>query len=608
MIDHPTFRIGELLMNKKTVCRCLPCLLSAGLAYLSAFVLSLMVLFAGSYPNPDKLQPLALLTNSGFQIMCFVLMMVFYRIYSLFFSKKRPFQPGALILSAFFSLFFIVGTCQSVSENTFFSVPFLGLPGTALQYGVCLFFFYVAILLIYEKTEEISGRPEKISTERSRKNLLFSGTAFLLVMWLPYLIAFFPGSLCYDARAQLMQIWGDAPLSNHNPIFDTLVYGALYNLGSFLGRTDNAGVFVIILFQWLLLGSVLGYCVQTVYDITGRPTIRYLLLVFFALNPTFGAAVQVVLKDTVHLAAFVLYYCMLLRLVLLPEEKGQLAKTAVVCMLALLTRKASLPYVVLAGLMTAWYLRKTTGKKLLIVTVSASALFLVCENVMLPLLHVQEAPSRELYSLFIQNVAYITKNHHQELAAHELETIDRLIGLEAILTKYDPNLADPLKNSFTESGTDLLKLNLHLACQYPMDAVRGLLTLCWKYYFPFCSGRAYLYAYMAEVDHLGRNIYFAFPLLQKLASLYVHAWANVPVISLLMGPGFYVWILLFTAMRIARKKQKALIPLMIPLILLTVGLFLTPVNGENRYAYPVITMAPVFLFLSCCSSAPGKSE
>ena len=242
------------------------------------------------------------------------------------------------------------------------------------------------------------------------------------------------------------------------------------------------------------------------------------------------------------------------------------------------------------------------------VTVSASALFLVCENVMLPLLHVQEAPSRELYSLFIQNVAYITKNHHQELAAHELETIDRLIGLEAILTKYDPNLADPLKNSFTESGTELLALNMQLALRYPMDAVRGLLTLCWKYYFPFCSGRAYLYAYMAEVDHLGRNIYFAFPLLQKLASLYVHAWANVPVISLLMGPGFYVWILLFTAMRIARKKQKALIPLMIPLILLTVGLFLTPVNGENRYAYPVITMAPVFLFLSCCSSAPGKSE
>ena len=595
-------------MNKKLVCRCWPCLLSAGLAFLSAFVLCLLVLFAGSYPDASKLQPLALLTNSGFQILCFVLMTVFYRIYSLFFSKKRPFQPGALILAAFFSLFFIVGTCQSVSENTFFSVPFFGLPGAAMQYAAALIFFYAAILLVYEKTEALSGLPSRIGRERSRKYLYFSGTAFLLLMWLPYLIAFFPGSLCYDARAQLMQIWGDAPLSNHNPIFDTLIYGALYNLGSFLGRSDNAGVFAIILFQWLLLGSVLGYCVQTVYDINSRPMIRYLLLIFFALNPMFGSAVQVVLKDTVHLAAFVLYYCMLLRLALLPEEKGQLAKTAVLCLLALLTRKASLPYVVLAGLMTAWYLRKTTGKQLLTVTVLATALFLVCENLMLPLLHVQEAPSRELYSLFIQNVAYITRNHHLELAAHDLETIDRLIGLESILTKYDPNLADPLKNSFTESGTELLMLNMQLALRYPMDAVRGLLTGCWKYYFPFCSGRAYLYAYMAEVDHLGRNIYFAFPLLQKLASLYVHALANVPVISLLMGPGFYVWMLLFTAMRTIRTKQKALISLMIPLILLTVGLFLTPVNGENRYAYPVIAMAPVFLFLSFCPVAPKTSE
>ena len=589
-------------MDKKLVYRIGPYMLHAALAFLSAFVLGILLIFAGSYPSLHPLQPISLLTNAGFQVICFLLTPVFYWVFSRFFSKKRPFRVDALITAAFFSFSFIVGFCQSVSESTYFCVPFFGIPGAVLQFAFVFLFFYAAVILIDEKTEELSGQINPIAETRNRRYLFLSGILFLLVMWIPYLIAFFPGSLCYDARAQLMQIWGMSPFSNHNPIFDTVVYGALYNAGSLLFRTDNAGVFAIILFQWLLLGSVLGYCAQTAYDITRRPVVRYVLLFFFAVNPIFGSAVQVVLKDTFHLAVFVLYYCMLLRMVFLPEEKGQLPKIAVLCLLALLTRKASLPYVVLAGALTAWHLRRTTGKKLLVITVAVSVLFFACENLMLPLLNVEEAPSRELYSLFIQNIAYITRSHYQELTAFELESIDALIGLDNILTKYDPDLADPLKNIFTGSGGELLKLNVKLACRYPLDALKGLLTVCWKYYFPFSSGRAYIYPYMAEVDHLGKNIYYTFPMLQKLATLYVHAWANVPVLSLLIGPGLYSWMLLFTAMRTIRNRQWSVLPLIIPLIILTAGLLLTPVNGENRYAYPVITMAPMFLFLSCFSS------
>ena len=569
------------------------------MAYLCAFVLGLLLVFAGSCPDPAKLQPIALLQNAGFQVICFLLTPVFYLIFSRFFSEKPSFRLGALVVSGFFSLFFLVGTCQNISGSEYFFVPFFGVPGALVQYAAVFFFFYVSVILLDEKAEKLSAPAGKIGDSRSGKSMLLSGILFLLMMWIPWLIAFFPGSLCYDARAQLMQIWGMAPLSNHNPIFDTVIYGIFYNIGAFLGRTDTAGVFAVILFQWLLLGFALGCCAQTAYDLTGRPLVRNALLLFFAVNPIFGSALLVILKDTVHLSVFVLYYCMLLRMALLPEEKGQLLKTGLLCLLALLTRKASLPYVVLAGVMTAWYLRRTAGKKLFLLILAVSGFFLACENLLLPLLRVEAAPSRELYSLFIQNVAYITRNHAQQLTAQELEAIDRLIGLENILTSYDPDLADPLKNIFTGPGSELVKLNLQLACKYPLDAVRGLLTGCWKYYYPFTSGRAYIYAYMAEVDHLGKNIFYAFPMLQNLATWYVHGWANAPVLSLLIGPGLYTWMLLFTAMRVVRKKQWSVLVLMIPLVLLTAGLLLTPVNGENRYAYPVITLAPVFFLLNC---------
>lgn len=591
----------ELLMDKKRIRQVIPYLLSAGMAFFCAFVLGIFLIFAGCCPDLSKLSPITLLSNSGFQILCLMLLPVFYWVFSRFFLKKRPFRAGALVLAALFSVFFIVGFCQDVSQSTYFSVPIFGILGTALQFAAALIFFYAAIVLVDEKTETLSTDTGIACEYRSRKSMLLSGITCLLVLWIPYLIAFFPGSLCYDAQRQLMQVFGIKPLSNHNPIFDTVLYGILYNAGSFVGRTDNAGMFAITLFQWLLLGFSLGYCVQTVYDITRRPVVRYILLGFFGLNPLFGGAVQVMLKDTVHLAFFVLYYSMLLRMILLPQEKGQLIKTAVLCLLALLTRKASLPYVFLAGLMTAWQLRKTTGKKLLIATVAVAVCFFAFENLLLPLLNVEEAPSRELYSLFVQNVAYIVRNHQQELTAFELETVDRLIGLEKILTDYNPNLADPLKNGFAGPGEELLRLNWALACKYPMDALRGVLTVCWQYYYPFTNGSAYIYAYMAEVNVLGKDIHYVFPTLQKLATWYAHAWANVPVLSLLIGPGLYSCALMFTAMRIGRKKQRHLLPLVLPLIILTVGLIVTPVNGENRYAFPVIAMAPVFFFLNGCS-------
>ena len=168
-------------MDKKLISRIRPYLLPAGMAYLSAFVLGLLLVFAGSFPNPEKLQPIPLLENAGFQVMCFMLLPVFYWIYSRFFGKRRPFRVGTLALAAFLSFFFLVGFCQDVSKSESFFVPFFGMPGAVLQYGTAVFFFYVAIVLCDEKIEELSGQTGRLGKERSRKSLFFSGVLFLLV-------------------------------------------------------------------------------------------------------------------------------------------------------------------------------------------------------------------------------------------------------------------------------------------------------------------------------------------------------------------------------------------------------------------------------------------
>ena len=41
--------------------------------------------------------------------------------------------------------------------------------------------------------------------------------------------------------------------------------------------------------------------------------------------------------------------------------------------------------------------------------------------------------------------------------------------------------------------------------------------------------------------------------------------------------------------------------MIVPMAILMIGLIFTPINGECRYAYPLIGMAPIILTWACCS-------
>lgn len=123
-----------------------------------------------------------------------------------------------------------------------------------------------------------------------------------------------PGSVCNDAMTQLYMAWGLQPMSNNNPVFDTAFYALLFRIGSFLFGTDNGGVALNTFVQLLLFSFSFAHFTEIVFELTHSKTKTAFLICFYMINPIFGGAVQIMLKDSLHLSVFILYISYLLKL------------------------------------------------------------------------------------------------------------------------------------------------------------------------------------------------------------------------------------------------------------------------------------------------------
>ena len=70
---------------------------------------------------------------------------------------------------------------------------------------------------------------------------------------------------------------------------------------------------------------------------------------------------------------------------------------------------------------------------------------------------------------------------------------------------------------------------------------------------------------------------------------------KVPLVNLLCTSAIYVWILVFTWTRSIVKKDKKLLMLVIPMLMLMLTILSGPCNGNiyHRFTYPVAMCIPI---------------
>ena len=574
----------------------IPILITAAAAYFTTWFFCCTFLYAQENLTSVEMFRDQLEHSVGIWLIFALLFCFLTALFYPFATGEKRVRRSSVLLGLVYAVLFTIGICQQCSENEDFFIPGTGRFFRLGLLAAWLLFFACCVEALNQKLDSMEcPRGERTLSRRT----FFVTAGALLLLWLPFVVLDYPGAVCYDTVQQFGQFWGMIPRSNNSPFFDTVVYGVLYGIGSCLGGSDNFGIGFIVICQLILYAASFAYAIETVCRVTGFRAPRWILTALYGLVPIFGGAVRVVLKDSLHLPFVMLYCTVLVRILYFPVTKKTRAAFCLTFMLAALTRKAALSYVLAGAVVLCLLAKKPDKRKLLLCTVLSVLLVLGVEKVLYPLLGIAEAPSSELVALQIQSVSYITRRQLDYIPQELLQRIDAVLGIDNILTLYNPNNADYMKTCFSGDVKEILSVWFALAKRFPGEFVYSVITASWKYFFAFSTGSTEYWYGIDDFSKLGKEIAFVIPV--RYIKNYVMFWVESPSLSRLIGPGPYSWMLLFSAGRAWRNKSKEILVLIVPMAILMIGLIFTPINGECRYAYPLIGMAPIILTWACCS-------
>ena len=519
-------------------------------------------------------------------------------LYRRLWREALPVLPTGAAVAALFALFLLAGQCYALADSW---DPLLANPlcrtvalAMLLGYWVCFYLLTAALLRYLDR--RAGERPALLDRMARRRRFLLA-LGILAVCWLPYLVLCWPGSLTYDAQWQLGQYFGRTAATNHHPWLSTLLLGGIVDLGGSL----DWGLFCYVLFQSALCAAVFAaVCVQA-GELAGRRAF-WLSLAYYALVPTWGAYAQMVVKDTLFYGVFGAFFLGLAEVLRRRGEAGPvlLAGLGLLALACALLRNNGAYLAVPALLALGAAVRRPRVRAALVgLGAGVLVLYLAFVQLALPALGVAPGSSREMLSLPFQQTARYVALYGDELTAEEIAVIDGVLDYEAVVSAYDPRVADPVKNTYhgtPEAMGDYWALWLDCGLRHPDAYLQATWNAMFGYFLP-----GYRYGsfggnyFMTQEERYGIEVGFRFPAAASAVDGFSRLWSVTPGLALLNAPGTHAWALLLCTAALLRKRRWRALAAAFPLWLALAICCVSPVNGLVRYALPIMAAMPTML-------------
>lgn len=490
--------------------------------------------------------------------------------------------------------------------------------------AVLAFFVYDAVNRInIEKVEKV----QSTSTFKTFAVL----TAIMFACWIPYMVITAPGCMNPDARDQFGQMlnnpdmcWsvgtvareeGDSLLTNHHPVFHTVLLGCFLKLGEWMG-SYFAGITIYSVLQCLVLACALVFSVLKLKEYGMSKRLSNIVYAFFVLCPLFPLWGMTILKDTPFMIALLIMTILFYEAFKAPEcftAKKYVALALVSFLLMLLRNNGFYMLLVLVPFVIIHF-RK--DKKFLVKIMAAMLIPLLVfkvgySGIFFSAMGINEGSPREMLSVpFQQTARYITE-YADEITPEEEKSITTILGggklsLEDIAERYTPDRADSIKGNYNKYATtsDLVNYFKTWAAQlvkHPGVYIEAFLNLNYSW-FSFDSNHDIIY-YNGVSDQLIPQYVEGLDNPQSLAgersivSQTIKLLDKIPVISSIFELSTYTWIyvVLFLAM-LMRKKHKELLACL-PIFINMVICFIGPV-AYMRYSIPLVICLPFVFFIT----------
>jgi len=588
--------------------------------------------------------------SAGNYVLAIILMPMLYKVYAYCLSiYQKDFMSAKSTIciavpSSLFAAFMVIGAAF-YSENTLRPVFGNELQVAKSMFGFLGYFsiFFFGIVWVFHLLDHVDI--SKVSNQKHLKPIqLYISflqerpfvTSFItiFVLYIPYIVATYPGIFMADAKNQMDQIYGITTLSNAHPIVHTLFMGVCIKFGEFIFGSSNIGLFICSMLQFLFINATVSLIVKLLFSIHVSAKVSLLLIFYYAFHPRIRYWMFLMTKDIIN-ATFLLVFIACLYLIFTKQQNiHAIAALGVSDLGAMLFRNDS-QYVVVISLIILLFMTKNLKKLFAIVATCSLTFAIVWNSALLPLLNIP--PNRPwhnkniglLSGMMIQQTARYLRDAGDEVTAEEREIISACFDYEQIVPLYEPdNKVDGIYYNVLKHSTitadewaayEALWFKMFL--KHPAIYFEATLNHKYQYLYP-CVYTTYYYSYptsAGNMDGVNSSIAtvrqefpskFAYPdsletfrgVCQSLREFFF----RLPVFNILNTTSSYFWILFIWLSYCILRKKKTAIAIMMPLLILLLVLIAGPCNGMYfRYTYPYALCLPVVIVLGLKSKKVG---
>lgn len=485
-----------------------------------------------------------------------------------------------------------------------------------LFYAIYFISFYIGILNLFEfcnsyeeKEFEVKSKFSKVLDFVLNKHSFIIPFLIILICGIPYIVAFFPGTVQDDGNVQLQQFLNNYGRTGHHPYMSTFVLGACFNIGSGLGN-DNLGIFTFTILQFIFSSAVFAYSINFMKKIKAPMVLRAITLIYFSVFTIWPINAYTFVKDTMYYLFFLLIVIDVFRYV--EEEKKQTSISfnieIVLLSLLLCAFRNNGVEVVLLTLVALLFLNK--NKKRIILLLCSIAIIVLYHSVLQPFMYkklqIEEGSIREALSVPIQQMSLTIIKHGDKFDPEDKEFIEKIQNMtfEEMSEEYIPEISDPIKNKFevfpeSEDLSKYLKVWFKYLLRHPISYVDAYLNNFYGYFYPdrteYKDGLGWYLCHATEQVDVHFNPDFEGQ--RNNIEQFAYFLRNVPIIGIFYSTGIYTWFLIIIFSYLMYNKKYKYLLILVPSILSLVVCCLSPVGAYIRYSQPIMANMPLLLCL-----------
>ena len=445
-----------------------------------------------------------------------------------------------LILAAVLAFFTVLVEHVRRSGAFMFNTP-AELAATALQVIFYIVFFILGWKLIDRfdkkalKAEPCEPSPsEEASLEDAepdpavnvpavRRSHLFTSwnvrsvilTAILLfVLFLPYLIVFYPGVASRDTYNQIRDfITGTMPieinwnpgepmiscfLNDHHPVLDTLIFTFFTEFIGGLAGSAARGAFIYSCLQTALTALAMSLMLCRMEKLGVPYLYRKAGVLFLGLSPFVALYAIGMTKDSIYSLIFIFYYLVYVLIIREEATNGRMLWLILLSVLLAATKKTGVYFVLLCNLVLIFVpgVRRKWAEWAASWVLPAVLMMVLLPKVLFPMFAIFPGGKQESIGFTMQMTAKTWLDHKDEMSFQEQKVIGDIMDLDKVEESYSSYNYDEVKKLFNYSATDqqlsaYKRLWLQLFMRYPLSGINALFGTAGGFFTPTESIRVY---------------------------------------------------------------------------------------------------------------------